>query len=155
MEDHGTTRTLQQIEEEKDLGVYRTSDLKFSMQCKKAANKAMSILRMVNQALKRLDKKEFLVIYKSFIRTHLEYCVQSWNPHFVKDEEVLEKIQRTATKCVKDMKNKEYIERLRDLGLTTQRRRIRGDLIETYKILTGKENVNRDTFFHVIDSEIN
>jgi len=154
MEDHGTTRTLQQIEEEKDLGVYTTSDLKSSMQCNKAANKAMSVLRMVNRAFKRLDKEEFLVIYKSFIRTHLEYCVQSWNPHFVKDEEVLEKIQRRATKCVKSLKNKEYTERLRYLGLTTlKRRRIRGDLIETYKILTGKENVNRDTFFHLIDSE--
>ena len=60
---------------------------------------------------------------------------------------MLEKVQRRATKCVKGMKNKEYTERLRDLGLTTmKRRRIRGDLIETYKILSGKENVNRETF---------
>jgi len=117
------------------------------MQCNKAANKAMSILRMVNRALKRLNKEEFLVMYKSFVRTHLEYCVQSWNPYFVKDEEVLEKIQRRATKCVKGTKNKKYTEKLRDLGLTTLKRgRIRGDLIETYKILTGKENVNRYTF---------
>ena len=94
----------------------------------------MSVLRMVNGAFKRLDKKEFLVIYKSFIRTHLEYCVQGWNPHYVRDEEVLEKVEIRATKCVKGMKNKEYTERLRDLGLTTlKRRRIRGDLIETYK----------------------
>jgi len=104
------------------------------MQCNKAANKAMSVLRMVNGAFKRLDKEEFLVIYKSFIRTHLEYCVQGWNPHYVRDEEVLEKVEIRATKCVKGMKNKEYTERLRDLGLTTlKRRRIRGDLIETYK----------------------
>jgi len=154
LEDHGITRTLQQIEEEKDLGVYTTSDLKSSMQCNKAANKAMSMLRMVNRAFKRFDKEEFLVIYKSFIRTHLEYCVQSWNPHFVRDEKVLEKVKRRATKCVKGMKKKEYAERLRDLGLTTLKRsRIRGDLIETYNILSGKENVNRDSFFHLIDFE--
>ena len=37
------------------------------------------------------------------------------------------------------------------LGLTTlEERRIRGDLIETYKIVTGKENVNREKFFHII-----
>ena len=72
----------------------------------------------------------------------------------VRDEEVLEKVQRRATKCVKGMNNKEYTERLRDLELTTlKRRRIRGDLIETNKILSGKENVNRDTFFHLTDSE--
>ena len=74
------------------------------------------------------------MIYKSFIRTHLEHCVQSWNPHFVRDEEVLEKVQRRATKCVTGMKNKQYTERLPvDLGLTTLKSlRIRGDLIETY-----------------------
>jgi len=83
LEEHGTTSTLQQIEKEKDLGVYTTSDLKSSTQCNKAAIKAMSVLRMVNRAFRRMDKEEFLVIYKSFIRPHLEYCVQSCNPHFV------------------------------------------------------------------------
>ena len=71
----------------------------------------------------------------------------------VRDEEVLEKVQRRTTRCVKGMKGKEYIERLRVLGLTRlKRRRIRGGLIETYKILSGKENVNSETFFQLIDS---
>jgi len=47
----------------------------------------MSVLRMVSRAFRGLDKDDFLVIYKSFIRPHLEYCVQSWNPHFSKDED--------------------------------------------------------------------
>ena len=82
-------------------------------------------------------------------KVYCEYCIQSWNPHFVRDEEVLEKVQRSAPRCVKG-KGKEYIERLRVLGLTTlKRRRIRGALIETYK----KENVNSETFFCLIDSD--
>ena len=45
-----------------------------------------------------------------------------------------------------------YEERLRRLGLTTlQQRRLRGDLIETYKIITGKENVD-PTFFFTLHS---
>ena len=40
-----------QTGEEKDLGVLTTSDLKSSTQCNKAANKAMSVLRMVNRVL--------------------------------------------------------------------------------------------------------
>jgi len=56
---------------------HTTSDLKSSTQCNKAANKAMSVLRMVNRAFRGMDKKHFLVVYKSFIRPHLEYCVES------------------------------------------------------------------------------
>ena len=54
----------------------------------------MSVLRIVNRAFQGLDKDDFLVIYKSFIRDHLEYCEQSWKPHFVKDEEVLQRVQK-------------------------------------------------------------
>ena len=113
----------------------------------------MPVLRIVNRSFRGLDKDDFLVIYKTFIRPHLEYCVQSWNPHFSKDEEVLEKVQKRATNCVKGMKGKKYLDRLHILGLTTlKRRRIRGDLIETYKILSGKENVDSETFFQLTES---
>ena len=78
---------MQRTDEEKDLGVYTTSDFKPSTQCNKAANKAMPVLRIVNRSFRGLDKDDFLVIYKTFIRPHLEYCVQSWNPHFSKDED--------------------------------------------------------------------
>ena len=112
----------------------------------------MSVSRMVNRAFRGLDKDDFLFIYKSFIRPHLEYCVQSWNPHFSKkNEEVLQKVQKRATKCVEGIKGKKYLERLHILRLTTlKRRRIRGDLIETMKILSGK-NVDSETFFQLAE----
>jgi len=51
------------------------------------------------------------------------------------------------------MKGKKYPEKLHILGLTTlKRRRIRGDLIETFKILSGKENVDIETFLQLADS---
>ena len=57
----------------------------------------------------------------------------------VKDVEVLEKVQQRATQWVQGLKNKCYTDRLRTLNLTTlAKRRRRGDLIEVYKIVTGK-----------------
>jgi len=68
--------------------------------------------------------------------------VQAWSPYIVKDIQVLEKVQRLATKLVQGLKKVSYEHRLRDLGLTSlEKRSMQGDLIETFKILTERENV--------------
>ena len=72
------------------------------------------------------------------------------------DMEHLEKVQRRATKLVKGYWKLPYEERLQRLNLTTLYiRRLRGDLIEAYKIITGKENMKREKFFHLYNSEHN
>ena len=53
--------------------------------------------------------------------------------------EELEKVQRRATKFVRGCRNLPYVERLKYLKLSTLRfRRCRGDMIETYKLLTHR-----------------
>ena len=71
----------------------------------------------------------------------------------MKDIATLEKVQRRATKLVKILRDKSYDQRLHALGLTTlEERRQRGNMIETYKILTNKENISKEKFFTVSDS---
>ena len=139
---------IQEVSEEKDLGVIISADLKVSKQCNEAALKSSRILGMVNRQFKHLDKKGFLIIYKGYIRPHLEYAIQAWSPYLKGDIDKLEKVQRRATRLVSGYKRLPYDERLRRLGLTTlTQRRLRGDLIEAYKIITGKENINSNQFF--------
>jgi hypothetical protein len=154
MNDGTGPRQLEAVSEERDLGVYITVDLKPSTQCIKAAAKARRIVGMVKRNFKRLDKKDFILIYKTYIRPHLEYCVQAWSPHLIKDIEVLERVQRAATNLVPELRRFEYKERLRRLGITSlEVRRERGDMIETFKILKGKEQINRDQFFQLDNNE--
>lgn len=138
---------------EKDLGVYIGNDLKPSTQCIKSAGKARSVLSLIRRNFKRLDSTDFRLLYKTFVRPHLEYCVQAWSPHLIKDIQCLEKVQRAATRLVPALKKRPYEERLKCLGLTTlEERRRRGDLIETFKIMTGRERVDRSQFFKPSDT---
>jgi len=76
--------------------------------------------------------------------------MEAWSPYMVKDIQLLEKVQQRATKCVTGLKNKTYQQRLKILGIPSlELRRKRGDLTETYKILTGKEDIDRDQLFQL------
>jgi hypothetical protein len=148
IEQEGQKNTLEKTMEERDLGIYATANMKVSAQCSKAAAKAMSVLGMIRRHFKHIDKEEFRILYKSFVRPHLEYCVQVWSPYLKKDIHCLEQVQKRATKMIDGLKYKEYEQRLKIVGLQTlENRRIRGDLIEAYKIITSKENINVAEFF--------
>jgi len=67
MVDNGVVKRLEEVTEEKDLGVYVTLDLKPSTQCTKAANKARSVSRMVKRNFPKMDKEDFNILYKTYI----------------------------------------------------------------------------------------
>ena len=67
-----------------------------------------------------------------------------------KDIDELERVQRRTMKTVAGFHKLNYHERLKCLNVTTlKKRRTRGDLIKTYKLLTGKEDINYHKFFQM------
>jgi len=132
------TVELERVYNMKDLGVNIDSDLNFKDHIYEKIKMAYQMLGIVNRNFSNLDNFSFLLLYKSMVRSHIEYANVVWCPY--KDYLVvdIERVQKRATKMVKGLRTLPYKERLINLQLPTLKfRRIRGDMIEVFKILSG------------------
>ena len=147
-------RELEVTRAEKDVGVIVEDTLKPSMQCAAAAAKANRILGQLSRAVQWRDKITFPKLYMSHVRPVLEYAGTVWCPYLVGDRETLEKVQKRMVNMIPGMRGS-YEDKLRALGMTTlQRRRERGDMIQTWRILTGKDRVDPANWFSLQGDQV-
>ena len=147
-----TRKELESVQEERDLGVAITADLKSSSQCIKSAATARRVIGMVRRNFRRLGIDDFKLIYTTYIRPHVEFCIQAWSPHFVENIEVLERVQKAATNLVRQLRKCSYPARLKKIGITSLKdRRLIGDMIEVYKLLMGCK-IDYKQFFRLAEN---
>ena len=140
---NGNEMKLDAVNMEKDLGITFDKRLEFDYHIQEKTKKANSMYGMLRRTFKHLDEKTFVPLYKTMARSQLDYGCVIWNPYKEKYNEQIEKVQRRATKTLPKLNKLEYIDRLKKLKLPCLKyRRLRGDLIEAYKILRGSYDNN-------------
>jgi len=123
---------------EKDLGVLGGEKLDVNQYPELAAQKANCVLGCIKKGTASGEREVIGPLYSALVRPHLVYCVQARGPQHKKDAELLERIQRRATKMIRGLEHLSYEERLREMGLfRLEKRRLRGDLIVAFQCIGG------------------
>jgi hypothetical protein len=132
----------------KDLGVIFTNDLKSTKHCNETACRANKMLGFIIRSFEFKTPKILLPLFNTYVRPLMEYCAPVWSPSLVKDKQKMERVQRRFTKSIPSLRNKSYEERLKSLNLfTIEKRRLRGDLIQVFKLLNNIYNVQVEAYF--------
>ena len=115
---------LRIVNQEKHLGVIFDDKLSFSIHITEQVNKANRIMGAIRRSLTDLNSDNFRNLFTTMIRPLLEYAAAVWSPHMKKDIQLIENVQRRATKQLPKISKLPYSERLRQLDLPTLRYRL-------------------------------
>lgn len=129
-------RTLQSVKSHNDLGVIITENLNWSEHISGIVKRVNCRLYVIKRAFTRLTFKTWIGLFACYVRPIMEYCGSVWSAELIRDRKLLEGLQRKATRMWFNCARPDYEERLRLACLTSfEKRKLRGDLIITFRIL--------------------
>jgi ribonuclease P/MRP protein subunit RPP40 len=88
------------------MGVIVQNDINVSEQRSKVVKTANHILGMIRRTFLNRSKEIIIPLYKFLVRPHLEYCVQVWRPHLIKDIKLIKNVQHRTTRMIPELHGK-------------------------------------------------
>ena len=122
----------------RDLGINISADLSWTPHINIIADKARQMTAWTLSVFSNRSEVVMLTLFKTMIRSILEYCCPLWSPSKISDIQVIEGVQRHFTSRISGLSNMSYWERLKKLKLSSlQRRRERYLIICIFKMLNN------------------
>ena len=132
----------------KDLGVVISKTCSFKENISLIVSKANRFLGIINRTFVTKNKRVFLTLYKSHVRSALEYCSILWCPYHVTLSDRIEAVQRRFTRFFPELRTLQYRDRLAQLNLLSlYARRLRYKLIYMFKIVNRLTSIDPDDIF--------
>ena len=150
---------LNQVNQIRDLGVIITSDLKSSAHCSMIAAKAYARAHLIMKCFTSRNPEILIKAYTTYVRPLLENASPVWNPHLIKDINVLEKVQRNFTRRINYFRvdhpcYQTYTERLNAYNLETlESRRVKHDLILMYKLTHNLVDLDINSLCKIVNNK--
>ena len=105
------------VKSTKGLGVIIDNKLTFKEHITDKIIQANAMLGHIKKFFRYLGEKTFLLLYKSLVRSQLEYASYIWYPYALGLKDNIKSVQRRATKLIPRLKNVPYNDRLKILKL--------------------------------------
>ena len=142
--------TIESTDVVRDLGVYLSTDCSFSTHINITVCDAQRIASWILGTFRDRSSLTMTTLFKSLVRSKLEYCCPVWDPSKIRDIQALENVQRLFTRRIDGCKNMDYWKRLKQLKLLSlQRRRERYSIIHVWKILHGLAPNSTNISFYI------
>ena len=135
----------------KDLGITINDRLSFDEHVSLTVNKARRMLGMISRSFSQRDIHASINLYKTYVRSKLEFGNILWQPYTQRNIKLVESVQRRMTKRLPGFGHLPYRERLYNLKIQSlQARRIRYHLIFLYKAVHGYVDLDIFKLFDVV-----
>lgn len=136
-------KSLTRVTDLRDLGIHLDSKLQLSIHIDKIVKQAFKMYGFVMRSSTDFKRTStYLYLYKTLVRSQLEYAVPIWNPYYKVYKEAIEKVQNKFLRAMYYRCHKSYLSRiplLRQFGvLSLEYRRKYLEAITLYKIVNNK-----------------